>query len=149
MILTHYLMIDQLSATADCHHQMTLEASLGLAQWPTIVAPCIWSVRCNLEVHGLFCCRLSLDLWNPWFPVSFSDTLSSNDAVDTNSHGGPVAVHRIVVSLEKWAGGTIDPSLISAHFSISAYFLTTQTYKRMRFTTRVYGIFTDTSVLAS
>ena len=31
------LMIDQLSATADCHHQMILEASLGSVQWPTIV----------------------------------------------------------------------------------------------------------------
>ena len=29
---------------------------------------------------------------------------------------------------------------ISAHFCISAYFLTVQTYKRMRLTTQVYGI---------
>ena len=33
-------MIDQLSATADCHHQMTPEAS---AQWPTIV-PCVYLI---------------------------------------------------------------------------------------------------------
>ena len=37
-------------------------------------------------------------------------------------------------------GGAISRSLISAHFSISAYFLTVQTYKRMRLTIRVYGI---------
>ena len=30
-ILTHYPMIDQLSASTDSRHQMTLEASLGLA----------------------------------------------------------------------------------------------------------------------
>ena len=30
-------------------------------------------------------------------------------------------------------------SLISAQFCISAYFLTAETYKRMRLTTRVYG----------
>ncbi len=38
-------------------------------------------------------------------------------------------------------GGAINRSFISAHFSISAYFLTTQTYKRMRLLTRVYGIY--------
>ena len=85
---------------------------------------CIWSVRCNLlEDHGLFCCRLSLNFSNPWFPVSFLDTMSSNDAMDTNSHCGPVAV---LVSLEKWAvlmGSAINCSLISAHSSISARFL--------------------------
>ena len=37
-------------------------------------------------------------------------------------------------------GGAINRSLISAHFSISASFLTAQTYKRMRLTTRVYGM---------
>ena len=37
-------------------------------------------------------------------------------------------------------GGANNRSLISAHFFISAYFLTTETYKRMRLTTRVYGI---------
>ena len=36
-------------------------------------------------------------------------------------------------------GGANIPSLISAHFRISAHFLTVQTYKRMRLTTRVYG----------
>ena len=41
-ILTHYLMIDQFSATADCRHQRTLEASLGSAQWPTIVRVSDW-----------------------------------------------------------------------------------------------------------
>ena len=37
-------------------------------------------------------------------------------------------------------GGANNRSLISAHFCISAYFLTAETYKRMRLTTRVYGI---------
>ena len=35
-------------------------------------------------------------------------------------------------------GGAINRSLISAHFSISAYFLTVQTYKCMCLTTRVW-----------
>ena len=34
-------------------------------------------------------------------------------------------------------------SFTSAHFSISAYFLTVQTYKRMRLTTRLYGTHTQ------
>ena len=37
-------------------------------------------------------------------------------------------------------GGAIKRSLISAYFLLSAYFLTAQSYKRMRLTTRVYGI---------
>ena len=42
-------------------------------------------------------------------------------------------------------GGANNRSLISAHFCISAYFLTAETYKRMRLTTRVYGTCTYTS----
>ena len=37
-------------------------------------------------------------------------------------------------------GGANSRSLVSAYFRISAYFLTAQTYKRMRLTTQVYGI---------
>ena len=37
-------------------------------------------------------------------------------------------------------GGGNNRSLISAHFCMSAYFLTAETYKRMRLTTQVYGI---------
>ena len=37
-------------------------------------------------------------------------------------------------------GGAINPSLISARFSISTDFLTVQTYKRMHLITRVYSI---------
>ena len=40
-------------------------------------------------------------------------------------------------------GGAYNRSLISAHFCISAYLLTAETYKRMRLTTRVYGNSTD------
>ena len=36
-------------------------------------------------------------------------------------------------------GGTNILSLISAHYHISAYFLTAQTYKRIRLTTQVYS----------
>ena len=36
-------------------------------------------------------------------------------------------------------GGANNRSLISAHCCISAYFLTAETYKRVRLTTRVYG----------
>ena len=51
--------------------------------------------------------------------------------------GRPVAVHCILVSLEKWAvlmDGATNRSLISA------YFFTAQTYKHMHLITRVYGI---------
>ena len=37
-------------------------------------------------------------------------------------------------------GGAINRPFISAHFLLSAYFLTAQTYKRMHLITRVYGI---------
>ena len=36
-------------------------------------------------------------------------------------------------------GGAINRSFISAHFLLSLYFLTAQTYKHMRLITRVYG----------
>ena len=39
--------------------------------------------------------------------------------------------------------GAINCSFISAHFLLSTYFLTAQTYKRMRFITRVYGSYID------
>ena len=76
---------------------------------------------------------------NPQFPVSFPLTVSSNGA--DNGHSGSAAVHhdRILVSLKK-VGGVINRSLISTHFSVSAYFLTVQTYKHMHLTIRVYGI---------
>ena len=72
------------------------------------------------------------------FPVSFPLTASSNDT--DNGHSGSVAVHcdHVLVSLKK-VGGAINCSLISAHFSISAYCLIVQTYKCMRLTTQVYG----------
>ena len=37
-------------------------------------------------------------------------------------------------------GGAINRSFISAHFLLSAYFLTAWTYKHMRLTTQIYGI---------
>ena len=37
-------------------------------------------------------------------------------------------------------GGAINHSFISAHFLLSVYFLTAQTYKRMCLITRIYGI---------
>ena len=52
----------------------------------------------------------------------------------------------IVNLCEVWlskVGGANNRSLISAHFCISAYFLTAETYKCMRLTTRVYGSITD------
>ena len=36
-------------------------------------------------------------------------------------------------------GGAINRSFMNAHFLLSAYFLTFQTYKRMRLIIRVYG----------
>ena len=38
-------------------------------------------------------------------------------------------------------GGAVNRSFISTHFLLSAYFLTAQTYKRMRLITQVYGIY--------
>ena len=68
-------MIDQLSATADCRQQMTLETSLGSAQWPTIVRVSERWDATSLKIVACSAIR-SLDFSNPWFPVSFSDTMS-------------------------------------------------------------------------
>ena len=46
-------------------------------------------------------------------------------------------------------GGAIKCSLIRAYFLLSAYFLTAQSYKRMRLTTRVYGITVNRQYFAS
>ena len=54
---THYLMIDQLSATANSHLKKNLETSLG-PPWPMVISE--WQHACKLEDHGLFCHVLSL-----------------------------------------------------------------------------------------
>ena len=63
----------------------------------------------------------------------------SSNGVD-NGHGEFVAAAQSRTGRPTKMGSAINSSLISAHFSISAYFLTFQTYKCMRLTTRVYGI---------
>ena len=99
-----------------------------------------WAVIVADQFRVLLSTLLNLQYFlNPRFPVSFPLTVSSNDT--DNGRSGSVAVHRgcILVSLKK-VGSAINCSVVSAHFSISAYFLTVQTYKRMRLTTRVYSI---------
>ena len=64
----------------------------------------------------------------------------AQDSVFPARHDSQLAVRS---GCQKWAelmGGANNRSLISAHFCVSAYFLTAETYKRMRLTTRVYGI---------
>ena len=63
--------------------------------------------------------------------------MSSNGAV--NGHGESVAAVQLRTGKPKKMGSAINRSLISAHFSIRVYFLTVQTYKCMRLTTRVYS----------
>ena len=123
-VLAHYLMINQL-ATADCCQETALKGHHH--RWLYIQPRGSWSA-----------CLLSTPLnlqyfWNPRFPLSFQLTVSSNDA--DIGHSGSVAVHRdrMLVSLKK-VGSAINRSLISAQFSISAYFLTIQTYKHVDLT---------------
>ena len=68
-----------------------------------------------------------------------NDTLMNHNSVSLGCHHR-WQVHRL--TCKKWAvqmGGATKRSLISAYFLLSAYFLTAQSYKRMRLTTRVYG----------
>ena len=102
-VLTHYLKINQLSATADC---MTLETSLGLAPWLTILYVSEWWDATS----RIICFFSTLPVFsNPRFPVSFSDTMSSNDVDNSNA-----------VSLKKWtvligSATCINHSLIRVH----------------------------------
>ena len=69
-------------------------------------------------------------------------TLVNHNSVSLGCHHH-WQVHQSIC--EKWAvqmGGVTKRSFISAYFLLSTYFLTTQSYKRMRLTTRVYGIIT-------
>ena len=78
-VLAHYLMIDQLSATADCCQQTALEGSEPLSmivdsseQWDATSRidggrPVLLSTLLNLQCFS-----------NPRFPVSFPLTMSSN-----------------------------------------------------------------------
>ena len=128
-------MIDELSATADSDSRTFSGAAMAKDR------TCCWAVRCKLEYRSLFCWPLSLlfqNFSNPWstgLHLLLADIMPSND----------VEIATMTVSAlhtdRTWkVGGAINRSFISAHFSISAYFLTVQTYKRMRLTTRVYGI---------
>ena len=51
----------------------------------------------------------------------------------------PTMVHPTGGKGAELMGGAINRSFISAHFLLSAYFLTAWTYKNMRLTTQIYG----------
>ena len=73
-------------------------------------------------------------------PSISNATLMNHNSVSLGCHHR-WQVHRSIC--EKWAvqmGGATKRSFISAYFLLSAHFLTTQSYKRMRLTTLVYGI---------
>ena len=73
-------------------------------------------------------------------PSISNATLVNHNSVSLGCHHR-WQVHRSIC--EKWAvqmGSATKRSFISAYFLLSAYFLTAQSYKRMRLTTRVYGI---------
>ena len=73
-------------------------------------------------------------------PSISNATLVNHNSVSLGCHHR-WQVHRSIC--EKWAvqmGGATKRSFISAYFLLSAYFLTAQSYKRMRLTTRVYGL---------
>ena len=135
-------MIDQLSAATDCHHQKTQEASLG-PPWPTIIRASERRDRGSESRLRIVACSAVCSLYTS----SISRILVSSFVFQISCPQmmwiiATAAVHHMPVSLEKWAvlmGGAINRSFISAQFSISAYFLTVQTYKRMRLITRVYG----------
>ena len=73
-------------------------------------------------------------------PSISNATLVNHNSVSLSCHHR-WQVHRSIC--EKWAvqmGGATKHSFISAYFLLNTYFLTAQSYKLMRLTTRVYGI---------
>ena len=128
-------MIDQLSAAADCHHQKTQEASLG-PPWPMIIhASKRWDR--GLESSRIVACSAVRSLHFQYFlNILVSSFIIQISCPQMMWIIATAAVHRVLVSLEKWVvlmGGAINCSFISA------YFLTVQTYKRMRLIPQVYG----------
>ena len=98
----------------------------AMADNRTVVAQVCLSHRvvgCNLNDHGIFCCLLYT------FPVylkSFDFHYLFQILCPQVMQIATVAVHHnpVLVSLKKWVvlmGGAINRSLISTHFSISAY----------------------------
>ena len=126
---------------AQCYCQLlSTEGSRGMRGLRAIAddRTFIWAVIMANQFGVLLSTLLNFQYFsNPRFPVSFRLTVSSNDT--DNRHGGSVAVHCNHVLVSQKVGGTINRSLISAHFSINAYFITIKTYKHMRLTTRAYG----------
>ena len=135
-VLAHYLMIDQLSATADCCQQTALE---GSELSPMIVHSSEqWDATSRID-------RGQPVLLSPKPPVFLESSISSFFStyyilkwwiMATLGLWQYIAI-ALLVSLK--SGRCHKTSLISAHFSISAYFLTIWTYKHMRLTTWVYG----------
>ena len=97
-VLAHYLMIDQLSATANSRHQKTLEISLG-SPWPTIISE--WQHANSRIVACSAVCSLYTSSTTPIlsFQISFSDIVPSNDTF----HSGCAAL--------KGVGGAKNHSL--------------------------------------
>ena len=72
-------------------------------------------------------------------PSISNSTLMNHNSVSLSCHHR-WQVHQLIC--EKWAvqmGGATKRSFISAYFLLNACFLTAQSYKCMRLTTRVYG----------
>ena len=91
------------------------------------------AVGCTLTDRDLFWCLPSLDFLyfpNPRFPGASGCCKADNTqplmAVLEQSHTA-------LASIKRWA------VLVGGAVNLSAYFLTTQTYRRMRLTTQVYG----------
>ena len=134
-VLAHYLMIDPLSATADCCQQTALEGS-GLL--PMIVHSSEqWNATSRIN-------RGQPVLLSPKPPVFLESSISSFFSTYYILKWWIMATmglwqYIVIASLISLKSGRCHKPLISAHFSISAYFLTIRTYKHMRLTTRVYG----------
>ena len=116
-------MTNELSATADSRSRTF--SGTAMAEDRT----CIWAVRWNFGGSQLVLLAALFTL--PVFLVyRFVFTFGRYCALKWRGNS-----HNDCIYLAYWkVGGAINRSLISAHFP------TTQTYKRMRLSTRVYGI---------
>ena len=119
--LTHYLMINQLNATAHCQQMVPpcLVPCHAMTNDHTLIIIRDWAVG-YMQPWGSWLVLLSaLSVFLNWSVFQFLFQILCPE-VD-NNHGGSVAVHRVLISVKM--GGTLNYSLISTHFSISVYFL--------------------------
>ena len=126
-------MTNELSATADSRSR-----TFSGPPWPKIVPVSEWWDANSRIVACSAGALFTLPVFLESLVYRFVFTFGRYCALKWRGNS-----HNVCIYLAYWkVGCAINHSLVSAHFSISAHFLATQTYKRMCLSTWVYGITT-------